>query len=490
MAMGSNIKVGVTVSFLGILGIVFMLWLSNFDPSKKIYNLQGNFTNVGGLIPGSKVYLMGVEIGKVTATLPDLNKIKVVMEINENVKIPVNTRLTIAAKGLVGDKSVEFFINDKKLPTEFYKAGAVLDGDSPASFDDLIVEGRKAMQKANALIGDPELNKNIILTSKNIETLTRKLNTSISQLDGVVADVKKISASANGFVEKTDLIVQEVNGFIKDLRGATNYNRKNIDSIIQNADSISSSLNKTADSLNALVEDPNNKSEIRQTMNTIKKVALNVEKISQEASVISSDIRGITNDKRLKDDLKGIVENTKVISGTFANTLSNPSIPGLNNNKNDSDKKDRLNIEFRSEILGQVKYQFKENPAPPALTVIGNFNILAHTGFRSFPFVQLGIEEIGGRNQLNAQAGFYPFDNMRVRIGIVRSQLGIGSNYMIDKTKSDIIAEIYDIGSPHLRLGILQNIYQDYGLSFYWDNQFMTNVNEFNLGVRWQPSIF
>lgn len=493
MAMNSNIKVGVTVTLLGILGIVFLLWLSNFDPRQKFYPLQGNFTNVGGLIPGSKVYLMGVKIGQVTATIPDLNKVKVMMEIEDNVKIPVNTRLAIASKGLVGDKSVEFFINDDKIPTQFYKSGAVLDGNSPASFEDLIVEGRKAMQKANALIGDPELNRNIRLTSKNVETFTRKLNTSIGQLDGVVADVKKISASANGFVGKTDLVVAEVNGFIKDLRGATSYNRRNIDSIIANADKISASLNRTANSLNSLVEDPENKNQIKQTVETIKRAALNVEKISQNATFISSDIRGITGDKALKEDLKSIVDNTKTISGTFANTLSNPGIPGLNNKDKTKDekidKKDRLNLEFRSEILGQVGYQFKPNTSP-SFTVVGNFNVLAHTGFQAFPFVQLGIEEIGGRNQFNAQAGFYPLDNLRVRMGIVRSKLGIGANYMIDQTKSDVIAELYDIGSPHVRLGILQNIYKDYGVSFYWDNQFMTNTNEFNLGVRWQPSIF
>ncbi|RYX99009.1 MCE family protein, partial [bacterium] len=243
MAMNSNIKVGVTVSILGALGVVFLLWLSNFDPGRKVYTIQGNFTNVGGLIPGSKVYLMGVMIGQVTATVPDLNKVKVMMDINEPTKIPVSTRLVIASKGLVGDKSVEFFINEDTIPTQFYKPGAVLEGNSPASFEDLIVEGRKAMQKANALIGDPELNRNIRLTSKNIESFTKKLNTSISQLDGVVADVKKISLSTNGFVDKTNTVISEINLFVRDLRGATNYNRRSIDNIITNADKITASLN-------------------------------------------------------------------------------------------------------------------------------------------------------------------------------------------------------------------------------------------------------
>ncbi|MFN8578952.1 MAG: MlaD family protein [Candidatus Sericytochromatia bacterium] len=86
MALNTNVKVGVTVTLFSALALGSLLWLSNFDPSKKVYQLQGNFTNVGGLIPGSKVYLMGVQIGKVTATVPELNKVKVLMEIDDSVK--------------------------------------------------------------------------------------------------------------------------------------------------------------------------------------------------------------------------------------------------------------------------------------------------------------------------------------------------------------------------------------------------------------------
>ncbi|RYX88552.1 hypothetical protein EON78_07565 [bacterium] len=268
-----------------------------------------------------------------------------------------------------------------------------------------------------------------------------------------------------------------------------------IDNIITNADRITASLNRTADSLNGIIEDPDNKNELKTTMSTIKRAAQNIEKISQEATVISTDIRNVTGDKDLKDNLKSIVENTKVISGTFANTLSIPGIPGVpskdKKKEEDKSKRERLNLEFRSEVLGKVDYQFNNTTnTGPKFDVIGNFNILAHTGFPAFPFLQLGIEEIGARNQINAQAGFYPFDNFRVRLGIVRGKLGIGSNYLIDNTNTDIIGEVYDISMPHLRLGVLQNIYKDYGVSLYWDSQFMTNTNEFVLGVRWQPSIF
>lgn len=493
MAVNTNLKVGVTVTIFTALLLGVLLWLSNFDPRKKTYPLQGNFTNVGGLIPGSKVYLMGVEIGKVTATVPELNKVGVKMEIDDKVKIPTNTRLTIAAKGLVGDKSVEFFMKDERVPTSFYPPGAVLEGNSPASFEDLIVEGKKVMQKANALINDPQLNrdirlttKNVRLTSGNVEQFTKKLNDSMAQLDVVVAEIRGMSTSAQGVIGNSNKVVDEINRFVRQLNDTTTYNRGNIDSIIANANNVSKSLNRTASSLGQLVDDPSNRGDIKNTVDSIKRAALNIQKISEDATLISKDISSITGDKDLKDNLKSIVENTKVISGTFANTLNTED---KNKKKEETSERERLHIDFRSEVLGQLGYKFNSNTSP-TFGVVGNFNILAHTGFPTFPFLQLGIEEIGGRNQVNAQAGFYPFDNLRVRLGIVKSKLGVGSNFLIDNTGTEVIGEIYDIGSPHLRLGVLQYIYKDYGVSLYADSQFMTGESEFGLGFRWEPGIF
>lgn len=494
MAAVNNIKVGVTATTFAVITLGLVIWLSQYDPGKKSYTIQGNFTNIGGLIPGSKVYLMGVKIGDVVSTIPELNRVKVMLNIDDKIKIPTTTRLAIAAKGLVGDKSVEFFINDDIKPTKFYKPGDVIEGNSPASFDDVIIEGRKAMVKANALIGDPELNRNIRLTSKNVELFTRKLNESMKQVDGIAKSIKDISGSANGLVSsanglitKTNTVVSDIGSFVGDVKGLTKSNSKPISSIISSSDRLAKSLEKTANTLNHLLDDPKNKKDFGSTASSIRKTAENIQTISQQATLISSDIRNLTNDKDIRNNLKDIVNNTKVISGTFANTLSIPQ-KELAKQK-EKEKKDRLNLDFKSEILGKINYQFNVSPAP-TFDIVGNFNILAHTGFERFPFLQIGIDEIGSKNAINLQAGFYPFDNFRARLGIVRGKLGVGGNYFINKNNTEILADFYDISSPHIRLGIMQNIYKDYGVSLYWDDQVMTNLNEVSLGVRWQPSIF
>jgi phospholipid/cholesterol/gamma-HCH transport system substrate-binding protein len=485
-AATTNVKVGVTVTVFFIILTAVVIWFSQYNPAKSSYEIQGNFKNVGGMVEGSKVYLMGVSAGKVKALIPEGNRVKVMMDIDSDLKIPTNARMAITAKGLVGDKSVEFLIDSDEAATHFYEPGAVINGNSPANFEDVIIETKKTLIKAQEMIGDAEMNRNIKQTTKNIEKFTRDLGLVIKQINGVSDNLKN-------FVGNTNHTVDEINLFVGDLRGLTTSNSASINNIISNSNRISKSLDKLAYNINDIVENPANKQDIKLTMKSLRGAADNVAyitgqagKIADNTELITRDIRDVTGDLGLKNNLKDIVANTKIISATFANTL--------NNNKDkdkdkDKDKKDRLNVEFKSELLGKVNYQFKANTAT-TFDVIGNFNILAHTGIPTFPFLGLGVEEIGATNQFNIQAGFYPFDNFRVRVGLIRGKLGVGSNYFINTTNSEVIAEAYDISSPHIRLGFLQKVYNDYGVSAYWDNHFSTNQNEFVLGIRWQPGIF
>lgn len=495
MAAGTNIKVGITVTVFTVVLTAVLLWFSQFNPGKSTYELKGLFTNVGGMLEGSKVYLMGVKVGVVKALIPEANRVNVIMAIDSGVKIPTNTRLAITAKGLVGDKTVEFFIQNDQPVTSYYEPGQVINGNSPASFEDLIVEAKKAMIKAQNLISDPEMNRNIKLTTRNVETFTRNLNGVVKQINSVAGNLQGLSKTANGFVTNSNNAVDDINLFVNDLRGIANANRSNINNIIHNTGLISRNLERTAHDLNDILENPENRKDLKLAVKSIRNAVDNLQHISTQASrlvdnaeLISYDIRDVSGDTDLKNNLKDIIKNTKTISGAFANTLTAGQQKDQDKDK-ETDKKKRLNVEFKNEILAQTEYQFKQNAAT-TFDIVGNFNILAHTGFERFPFINLGVEQIGSGNLFNLQAGFYPFENLRLRLGIVRGKLGVGTNYFFEPTKTEIIAETYDISSPHIRLGVLQNIYQDYGLSLYWDNHFSTNLNMFNLGVRWQPSLF
>ncbi|MEK7435147.1 MAG: MlaD family protein [Cyanobacteriota bacterium] len=507
--MNNTAKVGITVTVFVVVLSVLIIWLSQFTPGKKGYIIEGHFTNIGGLSVESKVYYMGFKIGSVKANILEADKVRVLMEIDPDIKIPKTAKLNIGAKGLVGDKAVEFFpekltIEEKEKakeerknkPITFFKDGDSLDGMSPASFEDVIIEAKNTLIKAQRIIDDTDLKSNIKNTTKNIEIFTASLNKSVKQIDNVALDITKFANSANHFAEHTNELLDEVNGFVKDIKLTTSRNTPSIEKIIKNASSISLSLDKTVRDLNGVVSNPNNIKNTEESVATIKNAILSIDKISKSTASlvsnldsISKDVQDISNDSKLKNNFKGTVENIKLISDAFANIskqatnqLLNPTI-----NLNKSEK-ERLHLEFKSEILPKIKYDFKPG-AIPSYDLVGNFNILAHTGFESFPFLQLGVEEIGALNQFNLQAGFYPFKNIRLRVGIVRGKLGAGADYFNEPTNTSLFLDGYDISSPHVRLGLMQNIYKDFGITASWDNQFAENKNEFVLGIRWQPGI-
>lgn len=501
MAANNNVKVGITVTAFTSILVGLLLWVSQYQPKDNSYMLKGKFANVGGLIAGSKVYFLGVKIGSVTGVEIDNDRVNVIMNIESNVKVPKNTKLLIGAKGIVGDKALEFFVDpdaeDKK--NTFFKVNDTIEGIPPASFDELIREANITVKKAQNLVFDPELDKNLKGTVKNIELFTRSLNSNIKELNKVTENVGSFSDAAKKFIDNTNDVLTNVSSIVADLKGVASSNKQNVNNIIANAEKISKTLEKTAVSLNTLLENPENQKDLKKTVKDItktteevKKIAASTSKLVDNFNLITNDVRGVSGDSNVQDNLKDIVKNVKTISDGFAKTTS--SFQGFEINKN-VDPKSRLSLEVKNEIFGKVNYTFGST-ASPTFDVVGNFNLYAHTGFESLPFANFGIEELGAANLINIQAGFYPFDNGRFRLGIVRGKLGVGGNYILNSNllnngfKTELWADAYDISTPRLRLGVQQNVYNDFGLTLYWDYQLLKNINEFALAVRWQPTLF
>lgn len=501
MAGNNNVKVGITVTAFTTVLFGFLLWVSQYQPKDSSYIIKGKFANVGGLIEGSKVYFLGVKIGSVTGVQIDNDRVNVIMSIQSDIKVPKNTRLLIGAKGIVGDKALEFFVDpdaeDKK--NTFYKENDTIEGIPPASFDELIREANITVKKAQNLVFDPELDKNLKNTVKNIELFTRSLNNNIKELNKVTENVGSFSDAAKEFIDNTNNVLLNVSSIVSDLKGVASSNKQNVNNIISNAEKISKTLEKTAISLNNILENPQNQKEIKKTVlditkttEEVRKIATSTSKLVDNFNLITNDVRGVSGDSNVQDNLKDIVKNVKTISDGFAKTTS--SFQGFEINKN-VDPKSRLSLEVKNEIFTKLNYTFGSTEAPK-FDVVGNFNLYAHTGFESFPFANFGIEELGAANLVNLQGGFYPFDNVRFRLGIVRGKLGVGANYILNDNwikkglKAELWGDAYDISTPRIRLGVQQNVYEDFGLTLYWDYQLVKNVNEFALGVRWQPTLF
>jgi hypothetical protein len=231
-------------------------------------------------------------------------------------------------------------------------------------------------------------------------------------------------------------------------------------------------------SLTPLIAGPRGKQQLGMTVD-------HLHHLTEKIDGIASDVQKITGDKVIQADVREIVlgakeavNNAKMLTKTL---LLKPAT-----------KEEGFKINFRTELLGAVRQEqfFSLNGR-----LHGNFNVFGTMGFGPIPYYRVGMDDIGETNLVNVQLGMPMQDGVVARFGLVHNKLGLGSDVPFWNGATTVSGELYDIVTPHMRLGLLQNLnisgmppsFKDTGVSAYWDNQFRTGIQEFNVGVRWQP---
>lgn len=103
-----DIAVGVFV----ILGILALGWLSIRLGKVELwgggnYVVTADFPSAGGLKTGSSIEIAGVQVGRVTAIRLDNYQARVVMAIDNRVKLTEDSIASIKTKGLIGEKFIQ-----------------------------------------------------------------------------------------------------------------------------------------------------------------------------------------------------------------------------------------------------------------------------------------------------------------------------------------------------------------------------------------------
>ncbi len=93
-----------------IFTVFFLFFVASRVDTKKIegYTVSANFLKIGGLSVGSDVRISGIKVGSVIST--SLNKddytADVYLNIDSNIRLPIDTVAAIADVGIMGDKYV------------------------------------------------------------------------------------------------------------------------------------------------------------------------------------------------------------------------------------------------------------------------------------------------------------------------------------------------------------------------------------------------
>ena len=97
--------IGIFVICIAIAFSFLVIKVSDKKFNPETYKLSAVFDNVEGVGIGTKVKIGGVEIGSVKSQkLTNDYRIKVVLDIDKNVKIPNDSTITITTSGILGGK--------------------------------------------------------------------------------------------------------------------------------------------------------------------------------------------------------------------------------------------------------------------------------------------------------------------------------------------------------------------------------------------------
>lgn len=248
-----EIKVGilaVVCIFLLFFGFNYLKGVNIFS---SIHSFHGVYTNIHGLELQAPVYIRGYKVGQVDNIDYDFTRdssFTVDISIKRNINLPEGTRMALVSDGIMGGMAIELILPTMgEAPQEelaYIPTGAtipttivpgLLDGlqesviqplsNTLASLDTLVGQLQAQLDNnhiesilANADLAVADLQtsskqlKNVM--NNQVPSVITKLDTTMSDLQQVVADVKDAKLKAT--VARVDTAIDNVNYLIADLR--------------------------------------------------------------------------------------------------------------------------------------------------------------------------------------------------------------------------------------------------------------------------------
>ena len=96
-----------------------------FGRTDRATTVHAEFTYINGVYPGSKVTVLGVPVGRVTAVTPQGATVRVTMSLPSDVPLPAHLDAYVLSPALISDRSVEL--------------GPAYSGDGPKLRSDSVI---------------------------------------------------------------------------------------------------------------------------------------------------------------------------------------------------------------------------------------------------------------------------------------------------------------------------------------------------------------
>lgn len=261
----------ITITIVAILATGYYLLRSNGVIMKERH-FYAYFNDVKGLQASSAVQVNGVRVGKIAdVTLNSKHYIKLVLTVNDDVKLPKGTKAELSSAGLTGDKIINLIpgAGPGYLPDETTLPTGLDTSVMPVS-----VQVTPYVETFKSILNASDITLNGINELIRTGTFTSFTNALIS----IETDTRSYAKLASVTNKKSDEIVRSINAFSNSSAKLAAQNR-DIRNTINNADSSTSRL-------------------------AAKPLRQNVESIQSSLQTIRKSLKGINDNNKLLNDKK------------------------------------------------------------------------------------------------------------------------------------------------------------------------------------------
>ncbi|MFH1690657.1 MAG: MlaD family protein [Candidatus Eisenbacteria bacterium] len=246
---GNEVRVGVTLTIAGVLLVAGILWLGGFSFGESRYTFNIVFDEVAGLVAGDKVTVAGLNAGEIISlSLAPLGKVVAEVEVDDYIKIPVDSRISIASYGLIGAKVIsirpggsDVFITPGSVNQGQYEKGL---GDVVHEMGEALADIRVVMKSADEILTDEE-------GKELVKDALVNANAASSDLKHATADLRVMATELRTFVsakrdpagEAIDAMEGAILGF-SEVTGELKIISASLDSIVRRVEGGEGTLGK------------------------------------------------------------------------------------------------------------------------------------------------------------------------------------------------------------------------------------------------------
>lgn len=261
MKWTTEAKVGAFTIIGIVLFVVGILFVGKVDVfGKPQMTITGDFEQVNGLKNGNQVKFSGVAIGTVSDIEITPKGVVVSMKVDDNTKIPSDSRFTLGSDGFLGDKFIQISPGSSKV---YLHDGDAVKGEGVDAMDKAMHSAQKLMagteqmlQSINNIIGDPQTQSalkyslqstaamadNAVAITQNMADVTAQLNAAAQQFnaDGNAGeDMRAILTNIKQTTERVDNMARTMEGTVTDPKA-----QDNLKETLHNTAQISARVNK------------------------------------------------------------------------------------------------------------------------------------------------------------------------------------------------------------------------------------------------------